>query len=501
MGSRRNFIRDAAVAIPMVGRAWSKQPCPVVDPKIQRMVVLMLENRSFDHLLGFTFQGGLNAKGFPYDLSTLPPNLDPETQQPVLPQEECEFSGDFYPDPGHDFEDVTTQLFNAPGPPHGNPNMQGFVSAYFDMCGRFGNERPDRLSPAIQCRRIMNAYRPDKVPVLATLAQQFAVCDHWFCSVPGPTLPNRKFVHAGTSKGQLDLSVAEFNVSPTVYEVLDGDNVSSVIYADGWTAAATFRNLIKYQDRFFGTLDDFYQDCAENRLPGYCFLEPRYASGLTNGVFRPQNDQHPDSDVHAGEDLIYSIFSAIRSNPKVWKNTMLVVVWDEHGGLFDHVCPPTTTPPDDLRDPRLHYFNFDRLGPRVPAVIVSAYTKAGTVLTQVFDHTSIIATARLLLNGKCNDLALGARAQNANTFESALNLDDQRNDPVDFGDYRVGRKVKRSKERRPNHLQQTWKQFAKHVNSNLPPSQRSPIDADTVNSDQDIQRYLESVYAGVRGMR
>lgn len=501
MKSRRTFIRNAAFAVPMVGRAWSQQVSRGNDPRIQRIVVLMLENRSFDHMLGFTFQGSRKVCGFPVDLATLPPNLAPETNEPVFPQEEDEYSGDFYPDPGHDFEDVRTQIFNAPGPPQGNPNMQGFVSAYFDMCSREGNERPDGLAPALQCRRIMNAYRQDKLPVLAALAQQFAVCDHWFSSVPGPTLPNRLFVHAGTSKGRLDLSVADFEFSPTLYEVLDGDDVSSAIYADGWTAAATFKNLLKYQDRFFGTLDDFYQDCAENRLPAYCFLEPRYASGLTNGVFRPQNDQHPDSDVHAGEDLIYSVYTAIRANTKVWKNTMLVIVWDEHGGLFDHVPPPTTCPPDDSRDPSVPYFNFDRLGPRVPAVIVSAYTQAGTVLTQDFDHTSIIATARLMLNGKYNDPALGARAQNANTFEGALNLKAPRMEPVFFDHYRVGRKVRATKERHPNHLQQTWKQFAKHVNSNLPPSQRSPVDPNTLHSDQDIQRYLESVYAGVRGMR
>jgi len=346
----------------------------------------------------------------------------------------------------------------------------------------------------------MNAYKPDKVPVLATLAQQFAVCDHWFCSVPGPTLPNRKFVHAGTSEGQLDLSVAEFDVSPTIYEVLDGDNVSSAIYADGWTATATFRNLIKYQDRFFGTLDDFYQDCAENRLPAYCFLEPRYASGLADGVFRPQNDQHPDSDVRAGEDLVYSIYAAIRGNPKVWSNTMLVVVYDEHGGIFDHVPPSATIAPDGHRDPSVS-FNFDRLGPRVPAVIVSAYTAPGTVLKQDFDHTSVIATARLLLNGKCNDPVLGARAQKSNTFDCALTLAEPRNDRVNFGNYRVNRKVTHTRERRPNHLQLKWKDFAKHVNSQLPPSRRSSIDPDTVRSDQDIQRYLESVYSGVRGVR
>ena len=294
------------------------------------------------------------------------------------------------------------------------------------------------------------------------------------------------------------MSVAEFNVSPTIYEVLDGDNVSSAIYADGWTAASTFKNLIKYQDRFFGTLDDFYQDCAENRLPAYCFLEPRYASGLTNGVFRPQNDQHPDSDVHAGEDLIYSVYTAISNNPDVWKNTMLVIVYDEHGGLFDHVIPEKTVSPDEKRDPCWPDSNFDRLGPRVPAVIISAYTSQKP-LHQVFDHTSVIATAQLLLTGKRNDAALGERARCANTFETALNLESPRK-PADFRNDRISRSVHRTKEKKPNHLQLKWKDFAIYVNGNLPSGQRSRIDPDSVHSDQDIQRYLENVYAGIRGL-
>ena len=456
----------------------------------------MLENRSFDHMLGFTFQNDRRVEGFPADLSTLPKNLD-ENHMPVRPQHETEFSGDFYPDPGHDYDDVTVQLFNSENPT-GSPNMEGFVNSYLTMCKKPENARPDR-SPQIQSRRIMNAYPDGKLPILQTLAREYSVCDRWFCSVPGPTLPNRKFVHAGTSEGQLDLSVAEFNVSPTIYEVLDGDNVSSAIYADGWTAAATFKNLIKFQDRFFGTLDDFFQDCAENRLPAYCFLEPRYASGVTNGVFRPQNDQHPDSDVHAGEDLIYSVYTAISSNLKVWKNTMLVIVYDEHGGIFDHVLPVNTVSPDGRKDKHFPDFNFDRLGPRVPAVIVSAYTHQNP-LKQCFDHTSVIATARLLLTGKCKDGALWARAQQANTFEGALNLDSPA-PPYDFGNYRVHEKVTRTKEKRPNHLQLKWKDFAKHVDSNLSPSQRTPINPDTVHTDQEIQRYLESVYAGVRGAR
>jgi phospholipase C len=498
MKSRRDFIRNAALAVPAVGKAWTRQRAQGPDSRVQRIVVLMLENRSFDHMLGYAFQNDPNVCGFPCNLPT---NTDPDGKI-VRIEKEDESSGDFYPDPGHDFDDVNLQVFGTCGPPQGLPNMQGFVRSYRCVCDEVQNRRLDGRDPADQSHRIMRAYPSGSLRILETLAREYTVCDNWFCSVPGPTLPNRKFVHAGTSFGQLNLSVAEFDVSPTIYEVLDGDNVSSAIYADGWTAAATFRNLFKYQDRFFGTMDDFFQDCAENRLPAYCFLEPRYASGLTNGVFRPQNDQHPDSDVQAGEDLICSVYTAIRSNPEVWKNTMLVIVYDEHGGLFDHVYPPVTVSPDGRRDnsESLHYFDFDRLGPRVPAVIVSAYIRRNP-LHQVFDHTSVIATAQWLLNWKRRDPVLGKRAMCANTFESALNLEEQRSDPPTFDDYRPNRTPRRVKGRRPNDLQLTWKSFAKHVNKQLPCSQKCSINVTDVHTDQDIQRYLEHVYAGVRGVR
>lgn len=497
MRSRRTFIRNAALAVPTIRTMWPQRKSCVRDPRIQHIVVLMLENRSFDHMLGYTFRGKKDGvEGLPADLSTVPPNIDPGSHKAVLPSEEARYSGDFFPDPGHDFDDVMLQMFQKKHPgADDDPNMEGFVASYLETCQAAG-ERSQ--TPAEQSHKIMNCYSERMLPVLSTLAKEYAVCDRWFCSVPGPTLPNRKFVHAGTSEGQLDLSVIEFNVEPTIYEVLDGDNVSSAIYASGWTAAATFEGLIKYQDRFFATIDDFYEDCAENRLPAYSFLEPRYGSGLTNGVFRPQNDQHPDSDVRSGEELIYSVYQAIRGNMKVWNSTMLVIIYDEHGGLFDHVSPCKTVSPDDKTDKVIDWFRFDRLGPRVPAVIVSAFTERNTVLHDTFDHTSVIATARLLLTGKCNDPILHRRAQCANTFEGVLNRESPRK-AVD-ADFRPIRHPEMRK-RPANHLQLKWKEFAKHVNSKLPRSQRTPIDPDSLHTDQDIQHFLESVYAGVRGVR
>jgi phospholipase C len=387
----------------------------------------MLENRSFDHMLGYSEIDGVDGV---WDKNCS--NVDREGKKwPTTT--DAEPAGELH-DPGHDFADVNTQLYFPHD--HGNapdvePEMLGFISSYTN----YNEGEP---------QNVMNCFPRESLPVLTTLAKHFAVCNRWFSSIPGPTLPNRLFAHAGTSKGRLDLSAEEFNISPTIYEVLDCANVSSTIYADGWTAAATFWNLMKHQDQYFGTLDDFYQDCYDNNLPGYCFLEPRYSSGLVNGIFQPQNDQHPDSDVTEGEHLIYSIYKAIRSNRKVWESSMFVIVYDEHGGLYDHVPPPKAVPPrPEDRSPNPP-FDFDRYGVRVPAVIVSAYTQK-VVRNELFDHTSLIATARKLLTGYYQDDILGHRAMSANTFDTVLNLDAPRTDHIEFEPLRAERKKREQK--------------------------------------------------------
>jgi phospholipase C len=421
--------------------------CPVLpsdsgskrDPRIKHLIVLMLENRSFDHMLGYSGIPGVDGP------STANTNKDKSGKSW---QTSPDASSSGLTDPGHDFDDVCTQLYRSYDDKRAcslddmknrDPGMQGFIRSYED----YEDRTPET---------IMKCFTADTVPVLTKLAREYAVCNRWFSSIPGPTLPNRLFAHAGTSKGRLDISAEELNVSPTIFEVLDCADVPSTIYADGWTAAATFWELMKHQDQFFGTLDDFYQDCYDDNLPGYCFLEPRYSPGVVDGTFRPQNDQHPDSDIAEGEHLIFSVYQAIRSNLKVWKSSMLVIVYDEHGGTYDHVPPPpaiTPRPQDVSTDPP---FNFDRYGVRVPAVIVSAYTQRA-VCNDVFDHTSLIATARKMLTGFYQDDCLGARAKVANTFDSKtiLNLDAPRTDHVSISP--PARQAKPSKPYCLNHLQ------------------------------------------------
>jgi phospholipase C len=427
------------------------------DGRIKHMIVLMLENRSFDHMLGYAKIEGTRGVWDKPQTNTYYAEKRPIV---VSTSDTALTAGDYTVDPDHDLEAVNTQLF-YPNSPNPNPQMQGFAQSYAKYVDR-------HAEPA----NVMKCFDPKAVPVITKLAQEFAVCDSWFASIPGPTLPNRLFAHAGTSKGRVDMSAIEFATSPTIYEVLGKQGVSSTIYSDGWSATATFWELIKYQDQFFGTIDDFYQDCYDNNLPAYSFIEPRYSSSIVDGTFRPQNDQHPDSDVTEGEHLIYDIYQAIRGNRKVWESSMFVIVYDEHGGIFDHVPPPIAVPPDDKVSDSPS-FKFDRLGVRVPAVIVSAYTDAMVLNkeTDVFDHTSLIATARKLLTGQYRDNQLGNRAMSANTFERALNRTTPRH-PANLEQPQVQRS-KQDKEKvdcELNHLQVMNLKQALLVNSALPAS-------------------------------
>jgi hypothetical protein len=202
--------------------------------------------------------------------------------------------------------------------------------------------------------------------------------------------------------------------------------------------AMTFKGLMN-QGKYFSLFDDFLSDCKHNRLPAYSFIEPRYANGEdpVNNAFFSASDQHPDHNVEQGEILIRDTFNAIWSNQPLRESTLLVVVYDEHGGLYDHVPPPPAVNPDNLKwagnpnslDPA---FDFTRLGVRVPAVLVSPFIPAGTIDHTLYDHGSIIATACKLLLKNVAGASLTNRDRSANTFENNLTLAQARTDAITF---------------------------------------------------------------------
>jgi phospholipase C len=445
--------------------------------EIRHLVVLMMENRSFDHMLGF-----LQTPGYPIDgLSGTENNRD-SGGNVVRVARTAQNSGVLTADPSHDFADVLEQMFGTRTPAPGQqPNMSGFVRNY----ERFiGNQD--------QAAGVMRCFDPANLPVLATLAREYAVCDRWFSSVPGPTLPNRVYAHAGTSRGRLDLSPDFIGGFTTIYEVLWKNRVQSAIFYGDWTGTLSFDFLLKHQNQFYAPFNRFLELCETADLPAYSFIEPRYHPDRDQGL--PANDQHPDHDVAAGEFLIKTIYDALRENDDVWEHCVFLIVYDEHGGLFDHVVPGPCESPDGLecQSPR---FDFTRLGPRVPAVIVSPYVQAQTIVHDVFDHTSILATAMALFTGAAvwpSD-ALGARTMAANTFDTILDLDAvPRSDVIDFGALAP-----------PVHVpalglsslqsEHIWQ--AAELEQRLPMELRTKINPEKISNEHDAGEYVALVMA------
>lgn len=360
---------------------------------IQHVVVLMLENRSFDCMLGMLYQSGEEFDGLrgaefntwhKSDGSQLDirvwkdPALDAKTV--CIPD----------PDPGELFTDIHMQIHGsaAASPPNtGGPTMGGFVDNYM---------RQPPTTPAVDPYSVMHYFTPDQVPVISQLARAFGVSDRWHASAPCQTWPNRFFAHTGTANGYVNNSPTHFPYEmDTVFNRLSEVNKEWRIYFHDIPQTATLARL--WGDVFtehFRDFDDFARDAAAGDLPAYSFIEPRYFTDLVlNNI---PNDEHPPHNVAYGEQLIAAVYNAVRGGPR-WKQTLLVITYDEHGGCYDHVVPPVATSPDG-RAP--DGFDFGYFGVRVPAVIISPYVPAGSIIRPAgltpFDHTSIIATLRKL---------------------------------------------------------------------------------------------------------
>ena len=442
---------------------------------VAHVVVLMLENRSFDHLLGYlqhpdpaAFDGLLGAGPF-----TNPGASDgtvaasPSAKQ-VLPA-----------GPDHSHDAVMQQLALAAG----NPTNQGFVRSYERKCRgldppRFGG----LLGPLVNWLHGVSAgghgvtgrgplamacQPPEHVPVLARLACEFAVCTRWFCSVPGETWPNRNFAHAATSDGDTEIEIRPYT-NPTIFELLERHGADWRIYFDDTPQVWAFPALWDTPERHakWFPLDRFAGHAARGDLPAYTFIEPNHRPPLHTldhdpliGVPDLSNNQHPEnnlvsnaaydsftshdeSDFTRAEQLIAAIYEALRANPELFDQTLLLVTYDEHGGLYDHIPPPAGVPSPGGRTSEagvvqraLLYrkaaaFDFTMLGPRVPAVVISPRVRAGTVDAQPRDHASIPATVRSLFAPGAQPLT--ARDRWSPPFHDLLTLPGPRTDLPDL---------------------------------------------------------------------
>jgi phospholipase C len=390
--------------------------------QLKHLVVLMMENRSFDHLLGALQETDPRIDG----VKSAHPNPD-STGAPVEPLPLAEYQGQLDPDPDHAFAAVDKQIFNGDLSPGRVATMNGFVKSYFD-------QRRD----VQHSRKIMYYFTPDKVPVLTTLATEFAVFTRWFASIPGPTLCNRAFAHYGTSFGEVGMDLFYLHTKfKSIYERVNAaGKTAKLYYYDPKSSSLEVINLLKDQPQLFGVFDDFLSDCDSGKLPDYCFVEPNYSDHDGDDGEIIASDQHPDHHVREGERFIAQVYNAIRDNKKLWPTTALLVVYDEHGGIFDHVPPPACTPdspfvaqPKDTGTGQP--FQFDRLGVRVPAVLVSPWIPKGTIVSdRVFEHASIPATVTDWLG--TDTVNRSEREKAAKTFLDLLTLPSVRNDAPEF---------------------------------------------------------------------
>lgn len=375
-----------------------------IDP-IRHVVLLILENHSFDKMLGCMKQLYPHLDGI--DPNTPHTNSDPAGQ--VYAQAPTTERIMFL-DPHHEVNHVRIQLEDHNG---------GFVRD-------FAQSFPDSTSAARQL--IMGYYPFGFLPALHTLARNFTICDHWFSSLPGPTWPNRFFALTGTSNGRvnmpddgthkIDLAGYFQQTQVTLFDRLNDRGIHWKVYFHDvpQTTVLEHQRQPHNMARYF-YIDKFFDDARghEAEFPQFCFIEPDYLGF-------EQNDDHPPHDIMRGEKLIADVYNAIRANDPLWKSTLLIVFFDEHGGFYDHVVPPPAMPPDDHHEE----YTFDQLGVRVPALLVSPWADARVVDT-VFDHTSVL---RYLID-KWGLGPLGRRAAQAASIGGALTRETPREDAIE----------------------------------------------------------------------
>src|SRR4051812_34053677 len=301
--------------------------------QIEHVVVLMLENRSFDHILGWMRRENPRIDGLSGQESN-PVDASGPMSPRIRVSDRADWEETLPFDPPHEFPDVTEHIFGTPAPVIGRPaTMNGF----YQRAAR----RTDGNSTHDDIDVVMRGYAPGRLPAIHALAREFAVCDGWFSSVPGPTWPNRFFAHAATSKGFITNSQFNNYDMPTIFENLAASGLSWRDYYHDFSQTWALQRLQTPDNRInFASFGRFKTDARNGTLPNYAFIEPKYFS-----FFGQANDQHPPHDMRAGEKLIAEVYEAIRHSPQ-WPDTMLVITYDEHGGTYDHVQPPGAIPPD-----------------------------------------------------------------------------------------------------------------------------------------------------------
>jgi len=355
----------------------------------EHVVVLMLENRSFDHLFGYLGIGdglaGVDATNYV--------KAGDKTTTPFSARRGGDFTA-IGQGPAHSLKETDEQLFGsthvAADVPANRAKMDGFVASFKNSLTHDLKRSPTDS----ELQQVMNCFDPIQLPVLSTLARNFVLCDRWFADVPGPTMPNRAFVHAATSQGYTwNANWKPDFTCKTIYDRINASKKHSwrVYYHDKNDVLELYPAVDKHPTDNVRFDHAFLSDVAGDNLATYSFITPAFIGSAQ----QPVNSMHAPADVRPAEKLVADVYSALRAHPDVWRKTLLIVLFDEHGGYYDHVPPPAAVSPDNIAGrtdhPFLVPFAFNRLGLRVPSILISPWF-APAVDSTDYSHASIPGT-------------------------------------------------------------------------------------------------------------
>jgi phospholipase C len=377
------------------------------------IVVVMMENHSFDNLLGALSRSGQpKAHGLRFDSAGNARNSNPAASGRGRVQS--------FPLPTTEQAPSVTQTWNATHEQINGGKMNGFVKSV-------GNNEP------------MGYWTEDVLPFAYSFARSFTLANRWFCSAPCQTYPNRRFLMAGTAYGDIATDSESLQDPPppngTIFDRLSAYGVSWRNYFTDLPQTAIIPSVIEQHPANLAPVAQFYADCATGTLPSVSFVDPEFGvlsdigeplaalpglQPIAHGLETTGGDQESPQDMSYGESWAYSVVDAVLNSP-AWPRTLLIYTYDEHGGYYDHVKPPAAIAPDSIPPnlgPEDAPGGYDLYGPRVPAIVASPYAKPNAVTNVVHDHTSALAT----IEAKWNLPALTLRDANARTVADFLDL-------------------------------------------------------------------------------
>jgi phospholipase C len=411
------LLRTATAAAAKV-RAPDSLPNPRVPAgtvnealPFDHIVVVMMENHSFDNLLGaLAHSGQPKAQGLHFNRKGVALNSNPGPEGPIAS----------FPIPTGAQSPTVTQTWNATHVQIDGGKMDGFVRSV-------SSDQP------------MGYWTEDVLPFAYSFARSFTLANRWFCSAPCQTYPNRRFLMAGTAYGDIATNTESLKDPPppngTIFDRLHTYGISWRNYFTDLPQTAIIPSVIERYAANISPVAAFFADCAAGTLPSVSFVDPEF--GALSDIGEPLTtvpgiealgvklsetggDEENPQDMSYGEYWAYQVVHAVLSSP-AWPRTLLIYTYDEHGGYYDHVPPPAAIPPDEI-PPELSSEDlpggYDIYGPRVPGIVASPYSKPNAVTNVVHDHTSVLAT----IEAKWNLPALTFRDANARTVEDFLDL-------------------------------------------------------------------------------